>query len=45
VKIRASGTARLQGRIETGRNANGTCNFKDMSAYALIVNASGPVTF
>jgi hypothetical protein len=45
VGIKASGTASLKGTIATGRNANGTCNFHDVSAYALIVHASGPVSF
>jgi hypothetical protein len=44
-KIKGSGTARVQGFIATGRNANGTCNFRDTSAYALFVTASGPVAF
>ena len=44
-KIKGSGTAHLQGTIATGRNANGTCNFHDVTAYSLIVHASGPVSF
>ena len=44
-QIKGSGTATVHGRIETARNANGTCNFADVSAYSLIVTASGPVRF
>jgi hypothetical protein len=42
--IKASGTAHLNGTIETGRSANGKCNFHDITAYSLIVHASGPVS-
>ena len=44
-KIKGSGTAHLNGTIATGRNANGTCNFHDITGYSLIVHASGPVSF
>lgn len=42
--IKGNGTATLHGTVDTARNANGTCN-NDVSAYALIVHASGPVSF
>ncbi|HVC71248.1 MAG TPA: hypothetical protein VNC61_13410 [Acidimicrobiales bacterium] len=44
-KIKASGTAHIRGTIETARNANGTCNFHEITAYSLIVHAGGPVSF
>ncbi|HXQ59937.1 MAG TPA: hypothetical protein VN799_07550 [Acidimicrobiales bacterium] len=44
VHIKASGTAHIKGTIETGRNTNGTCNFHDITAYSLIVHASGPLS-
>jgi len=42
--IKGTGTATLHGTIETARNANGTCNPNDISAYTLTVHASGPVS-
>jgi hypothetical protein len=43
--IKGSGTANVKGAVATGRNPNGTCNFRDTTAYSLIVHASGPVSF
>ena len=44
-KIKGTGTARLKGSIATGRKANGTCDFHDVSAFSLTVHARGPVSF
>jgi hypothetical protein len=43
--IKGTGTAHLSGRLETARNPNGTCNFRDISAFEFTVHARGPVSF
>lgn len=42
--IKGSGTAHVRITIEAGRNPNGTCN-NSITAYSLVVHASGPLTF